>query len=101
MDGWTMDNGQWTMDNGWNEQETIQYSTCNSGFLNFKVNDLNGLKATYCFCFLPDEEVLPREAGGQGVPLYHNLEYGDTKSGQLRYWLVKKILFYMHAIKTV
>ena len=30
----------------------------------------------------------------------HNLEYGDTKSGQLRYWLVKKNIFYMHAIKT-
>ena len=25
--------------------------------------------------------------------LNHNLEYGDTKSGQLRYWLVKKIFF--------
>ena len=25
--------------------------------------------------------------------VYHNLEYGDTKSGQLRYWLVNKIFF--------
>ena len=25
--------------------------------------------------------------------LYHNLEYGDTKSGQLRYMLMKKIFF--------
>ena len=26
--------------------------------------------------------------------IYHNLEYGDTKSGQLEDWLVKKIFLY-------
>ena len=31
----------------------------------------------------------------------HNLEYGNTKSGQLEDWLVEKNNFYMHAIKKV
>ena len=30
----------------------------------------------------------------------HNLEYGDTKPGQLRYWLVKKYFLYACNQKT-
>ena len=33
--------------------------------------------------------------------LYHNLEYGDNKSGPLEDWLMKKKKIYMHAIKKV
>ena len=37
----------------------------------------------------------------QGSSVDHNLEKGDTKSGQLEDWLVKKNNFYMNAIKKV
>ena len=37
----------------------------------------------------------------KSIILYHNLEKGDTKSGQLEDWLVEKNNFHMHAIKKV